>query len=137
MLVVEDDLALRELERVLLEEAGYRVLAAGSGPEALVAVGRQRPDIVLVDVVVPGMSGPELVEELAARGSDVPIIFVSGYGSDELASRAGAAARAAATSAGRSPSKSRQGAGQVQPRRAGPHLEALRYLTTKLLCPSR
>jgi hypothetical protein len=35
------------------------------------------------------MSGPELVEELAARGSDVPIIFVSGYGSDELASRAG------------------------------------------------
>jgi Histidine kinase-, DNA gyrase B-, and HSP90-like ATPase len=38
VLVVEDDLALRELERVLLEEAGYRVLAAGSGPEALVAV---------------------------------------------------------------------------------------------------
>jgi CheY-like chemotaxis protein len=137
VLVVEDDLALRELERVVLEEAGYRVLAASSGPEALVAVGRQRPDIVLVDMVLPGMSGPELVEELAARGSDVPIIFVSGYGSDELASRAGAAARAAATSAGRSPSNSLRGAGQVQPRRAGPHLEARRYLTTKLLCPSR
>ena len=46
-------------------------------------------------MVLPGMSGPQLVEELAARGCDVPIVFVSGYGSEELASRGIGGARAA------------------------------------------
>jgi signal transduction histidine kinase/CheY-like chemotaxis protein len=87
VLLVEDDPGLRELEQVMLEGAGYDVLAAGSASEALAAVGRRRFDVLVVDVVMPGMNGPQLAVELAARGHGFPTVFVSGYGDDELATR--------------------------------------------------
>ena len=87
VLVVEDDPPLRELERLILEEAGYEVFTAENASEAL-SVAAERPiDALVVDVVMPGMSGPRLVDELATRGFDVPTVFVSGYGSDEISSR--------------------------------------------------
>jgi hypothetical protein len=87
VLVVEDEPALCELERLMLEEAGYDVLSAANAAEALVAAAEHAIDVLLVDVVMPGMSGPRLVDELAARGHDVPAVFVSGYGADEILSR--------------------------------------------------
>jgi len=95
ILLVEDEPALRELEQVTLEEAGYEVHAAADAEEALELVGRHGLDLVVVDVVLPGRSGPQLVEELGARGFDFPAVFVSGYGSKEVLSR-GLPARAAA-----------------------------------------
>ena len=52
-------------------------------------------DLFVVDVVLPGMSGPQLVEELGARGCDLPTVFVSGYGADDVTSRGITGARTA------------------------------------------
>ena len=95
VLVVEDEAALRELESLMLEEAGYDVLTAPNAAEALVVAADNVIDLLVVDVVMPGMSGPQLVAELAARGSDVPVVFISGYGADEVSSRGLLASNAA------------------------------------------
>jgi CheY-like chemotaxis protein len=87
VLLVEDDVGLRALEQLMLEGAGYRVLVAATAAQALDAVARRRFDVLVVDVVMPGMSGPQLAAELAARGHVFPTVFVSGYGPDELTSR--------------------------------------------------
>ena len=87
VLVVEDEPALRELERLMLEDAGYEVLTAANAAEALLVAAENMVDLLVVDVVLPGMSGPQLVEELGARGCDLPTVFVSGYGADEVSSR--------------------------------------------------
>ncbi len=87
VLVVEDEAALRELERLMLEEAGYDVLTASNAAEALTVAGDRLLDLLVVDVVMPGLSGPQLVDELHARGYDVPVVFISGYGADEISSR--------------------------------------------------
>jgi signal transduction histidine kinase/FixJ family two-component response regulator len=95
ILLVEDEPALRELEQVTLEDAGYEVHGAADAEEALELAGKHGLDLVVVDVVLPGRSGPQLVDELEARGFDFPAVFVSGYGSEEVLSR-GLPARAAA-----------------------------------------
>jgi CheY-like chemotaxis protein len=87
VLVVEDEPALCELERLILEDAGYRVFAAANAAEALAVAAEHPIDAVIVDVVMPGTSGPELAQELAARGVDVPVVFVTGYAADEISSR--------------------------------------------------
>jgi DNA-binding response OmpR family regulator len=71
----------------MLEEAGYAVLTAANAAEALLVSAANAIDLMIVDVVMPGMSGPQLVEELAARGSNVPTVYISGYGADEMSSR--------------------------------------------------
>jgi len=85
ILVVEDDPALRRIARRLLEEAGYQVLEAGDGIEAL-AVWAANPDaidLVLTDILMPrGMNGRELAERLRRDAPDLPIVFTSGYAPD-------------------------------------------------------
>jgi two-component system, cell cycle sensor histidine kinase and response regulator CckA len=95
VLVVEDEPSLRELERLMLEDAGYDVLTAATAAEALLVAAENVIDLLVVDVVLPGMSGPQLVEELGARGCDPPTVFVSGYGADEISSRGIGSARTA------------------------------------------
>src|SRR5262249_12392438 len=70
-----------------LEGAGYAVLTAANAAEALRVAGENAIDLLIVDIVMPGLSGPQLVEELAARGSNVPTIYISGYGPDEVSNR--------------------------------------------------
>jgi two-component system cell cycle sensor histidine kinase/response regulator CckA len=81
VLLVEDDDALREFTLELLEEAGYTVIGAANGIEALaLAAGRSAPlDAVVTDVVMPGMTGPEMVERLRAGGAAPKVLFISGY----------------------------------------------------------
>jgi two-component system, cell cycle sensor histidine kinase and response regulator CckA len=95
VLVVEDEPSLRELERLMLEDAGYEVLTAATAAEALLVAADNVIDLLVVDVVLPGMSGPQLVEELRARGCDLPTVFISGYGADEVSSRGISGARTA------------------------------------------
>ena len=86
ILVVEDELVLREMAHLILQECGYRVLEAASGAEAL-QVWEQHPnsiDLVLTDVVMPGgMSGRELSVKLKARHPQLKIVFTSGYNVDD------------------------------------------------------
>jgi nitrogen-specific signal transduction histidine kinase/HAMP domain-containing protein/ActR/RegA family two-component response regulator len=86
ILVVEDERVLRDMALLILQDCGYQVLEAGSGPEALQVWERDRSriDLVLTDVVMPGgMSGRELAVKLMASDPRVRIIFTSGYNVEE------------------------------------------------------
>ena len=79
ILLVDDDPAMRDLIAGLLEQAGFPILHASTGEDALTAVGRSRPLLVILDVRLPGVSGYEVHHELRSRfGDDLPIIFISG-----------------------------------------------------------
>jgi two-component system response regulator MprA len=83
--VVDDDSAVREsLERSLRFE-GYRVAVAADGAQALDAVAEDRPDIVVLDVMMPRMDGLEACRRLRGRGDDVPVLMLTAR--DGLADR--------------------------------------------------
>jgi PAS domain S-box-containing protein len=90
VLLVEDAESLRELLREALETNGYTVLVARDGAEALqIAAAHAGPIHMLVtDVIMPGMSGPKIVDLLAPRRPEMKVLFVSGY-SDESLTRHG------------------------------------------------
>jgi CheY-like chemotaxis protein len=81
ILVAEDEDGVRSLTREVLEKYGYTVLEAANGEEALkVADRHQGPlHLLLSDVVMPRMGGPELAQELVARRPEVKILYMSGY----------------------------------------------------------
>jgi two-component system, cell cycle sensor histidine kinase and response regulator CckA len=87
VLLVEDEPALRELAIIMIERLGYRVADAGSGDEALALVEKQnvRPDVVLTDLVLPGISGRQLAEQLCRILPEAKIIYMSGYADDAIA----------------------------------------------------
>ncbi len=81
ILLVEDEALVRKLATEVLRGRGFSVLAAASGPEAVALAAANAKEIRLVvsDVVMPGMSGPEMAAELAARGHRFPVLYMSGY----------------------------------------------------------
>jgi len=87
--VVEDEPRVRGIARRALEQAGYRVLEAESGPEAVELLGLPGPRVALVltDVVLPGMSGPELAGRVAELAPGTPVLLTSGYPDGEIARR--------------------------------------------------
>lgn len=85
ILIIEDEDPVRMFSSRALKDKGYNVLEAYSGENALDVVnefGVENIDLVISDVVMPGISGPEAVEKLTEMKSDLKIIFVSGYGED-------------------------------------------------------
>ncbi|MBP3956743.1 PAS domain S-box protein [Gemmata sp. G18] len=86
ILVVEDDEAVRALTTTVLVRQGYRVEAAESGTAALATCARLPvpPDLVLTDVVMPGMSGRELAEVLTVQFPRIKVVFLSGYTADAV-----------------------------------------------------
>lgn len=86
ILLAEDADALRDLTCAMLEQNGYTVLAAENGKEAIRIAERQdRPiHLLLTDVVMPGMSGRELANNLAAKHPDMRVLYMSGYTSDSI-----------------------------------------------------
>ena len=81
ILLVEDEALVRKLASDVLAGRGYTVLAAASGAEALAVVETKADviDLVVTDVVMPGMSGPDLAARLSAIGLDTPVLYMSGY----------------------------------------------------------
>lgn len=88
VLVVEDNVLNRELTNALLKSAGYHVLLAKDGAEALMLLGRDAVDLLLLDIDLPFIDGHRLLEALHEKGVDVPAIFVSGLPGDEPEVRA-------------------------------------------------
>jgi DNA-binding response OmpR family regulator len=79
VLVVDDHASMRTLCRVNLEAAGFRVLEAADGDEALAAIKTDRPDLILLDIMMPRVSGWEVASALLADSSTdrIPIIFIT------------------------------------------------------------
>ncbi len=81
ILVVDDDLSMREFLKILLERSGYSVTVAASGEEALERLGKDQPDLVMTDLNMPGINGIELLNQVkawAARSEvDVEVILVT------------------------------------------------------------
>jgi CheY-like chemotaxis protein len=87
--VVEDEAALRDVAGRILSGAGYHVLAADGGIHALevAALHEGTIDLLLSDVVMPGMLGKELAERLGEMRPDTRVLFMSGYAQPVLASQ--------------------------------------------------
>ena len=87
LLVVEDEPAVRSFVVALLQQQGFRVLAAGGAPEAIELMRNTHPPVELLisDVVMPGMTGPELADTLLGAQSQLGVVFMSGYPGDAIA----------------------------------------------------
>jgi two-component system, OmpR family, response regulator len=82
ILVVDDDRDLRDILQIVLDDAGYEVVSAGSGPEGMEVADRERPDLILLDVMMPeGTEGFHVVWNLRNRPEpyfhDVPIVILT------------------------------------------------------------
>ena len=86
VLVVDDEEGIREFAQRVLREAGYRVMVASSGADALSLAGQQPFDLFVIDLAMPEMSGDEVARELRVTNPDVKILYFTGY-SDQLFKR--------------------------------------------------
>lgn len=77
ILIVEDDSEINEMLAALLQENGYTVKAAYSGTEALLCIEKEKPAAVILDLMLPGMPGEELLEKIRAWGTDICVIVTS------------------------------------------------------------
>ncbi|HYL82313.1 MAG TPA: response regulator [Candidatus Acidoferrum sp.] len=80
ILVVDDEEDIRLLYQEELQEAGYRVSVAADGAEALRMVKQARPDLMTIDIKMPGMDGIELLRRVREIYRDLPIIICTAYG---------------------------------------------------------
>ena len=93
--VVDDDPSVRKALKRLISSVGYDVATFTSAEEVLTSGRRELPDVFVIDVRMPGLSGLELQRELAASGSRTPVIFITAYRDDQaraLAQQVGAVA---------------------------------------------
>jgi DNA-binding response OmpR family regulator len=81
ILVVDDEANIRELARMYLEQEGYRVLAADDGLEALATIRRDEPNLVVLDLMLPGLDGWEVCRRVRAAGN-LPIIMLTARDDD-------------------------------------------------------
>ena len=87
VLLVEDDAALRGLLGEVLTTAGYRVFDAATPEEALLIAEHAPVDLLLTDVVMPGMSGPDLARQLSERRRGLSVLYMSGHAQEALGGR--------------------------------------------------
>jgi CheY-like chemotaxis protein len=87
VLLVEDSDAIRDAFTILLEDAGYTVLGAGTGHEALALAAAQVPDLMLLDMGLPDMTGLDVVRQVKAEPATAGIAVVAVTGRDEDADR--------------------------------------------------
>lgn len=83
ILIVEDDRALREGLAMNFQLQGYRVVTAASGDDGMRMAFDARPDLIVLDVMLPGWSGLEILAEIRAKSGDVPVIILSARGKTE------------------------------------------------------
>jgi two-component system, NtrC family, response regulator AtoC len=80
VLVIDDDPGVRDYMEALVTRQGYRVFLAADSEEALAGLDDTRPDVVTLDVVLPGIDGLETLRRLKQRVPDVPVVMLSGHG---------------------------------------------------------
>ncbi len=80
ILVIDDEAAIRDSLKMTLEYEGYEFLGAATGQEGLALIEREGPDLVLLDVKMPGMDGLEVLDRIRAMNDALPVVVVSGHG---------------------------------------------------------
>ena len=88
VLVVDDEEGIRETLSGIFEDEGCSIVTANSGEEALDILKEQNPDLILLDIWLPGIDGIQTLEEIKALRPDLPVIMISGHGNIELAVKA-------------------------------------------------
>jgi two-component system, NtrC family, nitrogen regulation response regulator NtrX len=85
ILVIDDEAAIRDSLRMILEYEDYQFLGAAGGQEGIALVQRDRPDLVLLDIKMPGMDGIEVLRKLHALDEALPVVMISGHGTTATA----------------------------------------------------
>lgn len=80
ILLADDERSLRDAVRMILEDAGYAVVTAADGREAVEVFRREQPDLAILDVMMPRLDGFEVVEEIRKLRADVPVLILSAKG---------------------------------------------------------
>lgn len=80
--IIEDEQAIAEMYKIKLENEGFKVQLAQNGQAGLELCAKWRPDMILLDLMMPIMSGPQMLEKLRATdwGKDMPVIIISNLG---------------------------------------------------------
>src|SRR6266481_4329512 len=88
ILIVDDERAIQTSLRGVLEDEGYRVTAVGSAEEALARLSDDAPDLIFLDIWMPGMDGLEALAEIKQRRRETAVVMISGHGTIETAVKA-------------------------------------------------
>ncbi len=84
IVIGEDETSSRSFLREILTQAGYKVLEASDGLQALEVLGKQKVDLLITDRAMPGMGGLELLKKLKEMKKMVPSLMLSGYGEESF-----------------------------------------------------
>lgn len=86
ILIIEDDETLVKMYKKKLEHDGFEVAAAYSGGEGLVAAAREKPDLILLDIMMPAVDGFEVIKKLRAdvETKNLPIVILTNLGTSEI-----------------------------------------------------
>ncbi len=80
ILVIDDEAAIRDSLKMILEYEGYECLVAPTGPDGLTMVDREEPSLVFLDIKMPGMDGLDVLDRLKSQHGDLPVVMISGHG---------------------------------------------------------
>ncbi len=85
ILVIEDDPVLSVMYKTKLEAEGYTIISAGNGVEGLASAKAEKPDLILLDIIIPQLDGFSVLEELKedAKTKKIPVILLTNLGTDE------------------------------------------------------
>jgi DNA-binding response OmpR family regulator len=84
VLVIDDDPQMRSVIRRFLENEGYRVIEDGSADHAIQALDSIRPDVIILDRIMPGMKGTEFITAVNRRRLNIPIILITAFGGPDV-----------------------------------------------------
>ncbi|MEY4480350.1 MAG: response regulator receiver protein [Bacillota bacterium] len=88
ILIVDDQMGIRMLLSEVLKSEGYTIIEASNGVVALELASREQPDLILLDMKLPGMDGLQILKSLRANGVSVSVIMMTAYGELELINEA-------------------------------------------------
>ena len=88
IMIVDDERAIQATLRAVLEDEGYRVTAVGSAPDALTTLADEAPDLIFLDIWMPGMDGLEALAEIKQRRPEAAVVMISGHATIETAVKA-------------------------------------------------